>query len=86
VTFRSGQTVSGVSLSGPVTGTVLRVRPSIIDRSVLIVDLDVDGVEHNVPAEDCTLAESPIYMPDGRTQTRFVRVCRDAAGKYAVVD
>lgn len=37
-------------------------------------------------AEDCTLAESPIYMPDGRTQTRFVRVCRDANGKYAVVD
>jgi len=35
---------------------------------------------------DCTLAESPIYMPDGRTQTRFVRVCRDATGKYAVVD
>ncbi|HEY0650986.1 glycine zipper 2TM domain-containing protein [Phenylobacterium sp.] len=37
-------------------------------------------------AEDCKLAESPIYMPDGRTQTRFVRVCRDASGKYAVVD
>ena len=37
-------------------------------------------------AEGCTLAESPIYMPDGRTQTRFVRVCRDASGKYAVVD
>lgn len=55
MTFRSGQTVSGVSLSGSVTGKVLRVRPSIIDRSVLIVDLDVDGVEHNVPAEDCTL-------------------------------
>ena len=36
--------------------------------------------------DGCTLAESPIYMPDGRTQTRFVRVCRDAAGKYAVVD
>ena len=36
--------------------------------------------------EGCTLAESPIYMPDGRTQTRFVRVCRDASGKYAVVD
>ena len=36
--------------------------------------------------EDCRLAESPIYMPDGRTQTRFVRVCRDASGKYAVVD
>jgi hypothetical protein len=37
-------------------------------------------------ADGCTLAESPIYMPDGRTQTRFVRVCRDATGKYAVVD
>lgn len=37
-------------------------------------------------ADGCTLAESPIYMPDGRTQTRFVRVCRDASGRYAVVD
>lgn len=36
--------------------------------------------------DGCTLAESPIYMPDGRTETRFVRVCRDASGKYAVVD
>ena len=37
-------------------------------------------------SDNCTLAESPIYMPDGRTQMRFVRVCRDANGKYAVVD
>src|SRR4029453_9567352 len=36
--------------------------------------------------DGCTLAESPIYMPDGRTQTRFVRVCRDSSGRYAVVD
>jgi hypothetical protein len=36
--------------------------------------------------DGCTLAESPVYMPDGRTQTRFVRVCRDASGGYAVVD
>ena len=44
-------------------------------------------VEDRAPeADDCTLAESPIYMPDGRTQTRFVRVCRDATGRYAVVD
>ena len=42
--------------------------------------------ERPADAEDCRLAESPIYMPDGRTQTRFVRVCRDASGKYAVVD
>lgn len=42
--------------------------------------------ERSAPSEDCTLAESPIHMPDGRTQMRFVRVCRDANGKYAVVD
>lgn len=42
--------------------------------------------DRSADAEGCTLAESPIYMPDGRTQTRFVRVCRDASGKYAVVD
>ena len=39
-----------------------------------------------VDADGCTLAESPIYMPDGRVQTRFVRVCRDSTGRYAVVD
>ena len=39
-----------------------------------------------VDADGCTLAESPVYMPDGRTQTRFVRVCRDSSGRYAVVD
>jgi hypothetical protein len=39
--------------------------------------LDPDG---------CTLAESPIYMPDGHVQTRFVRVCRDSSGRYAVVE
>ncbi|HEX6860101.1 MAG TPA: hypothetical protein VF138_07900 [Caulobacteraceae bacterium] len=37
-------------------------------------------------ADDCQLAESPIYLPDGRTQKRFVRVCRDASGRYQVVD
>lgn len=37
-------------------------------------------------ADSCTLAESPIYLPDGRVQKRFVRVCRDSAGRYQVVD
>lgn len=37
-------------------------------------------------ADNCTLAESPIYLPDGRVQKRFVRVCRDAQGRYQVVD
>lgn len=54
-------------------------------------DREYPEPEHRVTdqprdGEDCRLAESPIYMPDGRTQTRFVRVCRDASGKYAVVD
>ncbi len=44
------------------------------------------AAERPAEPDGCTLAESPIYMPDGRTQTRFVRVCRDANGKYAVVD
>ncbi|MBU1376710.1 MAG: glycine zipper 2TM domain-containing protein [Alphaproteobacteria bacterium] len=44
------------------------------------------AAERPVEPDGCTLAESPIYMPDGRTQARFVRVCRDANGKYAVVD
>jgi hypothetical protein len=39
------------------------------------------------PSPDgCTLAESPIYMPDGRVQKRFVRVCMDREGRYQVVD
>lgn len=37
-------------------------------------------------ADNCTLAESPIYLPDGRVQKRFVRVCRDSQGRYQVVD
>jgi hypothetical protein len=40
----------------------------------------------SVGADGCTLAESPIYMPDGRTETRMVRVCRDSTGRYQVVD
>jgi hypothetical protein len=37
-------------------------------------------------ADGCTLAESPIYLPDGRVQKRFVRVCMDSDGRYQVVD
>ena len=39
-----------------------------------------------VGPDGCTLAESPIHMPDGRTQMRFVRVCMDSSGRYQVVD
>jgi uncharacterized protein YcfJ len=37
-------------------------------------------------ANGCALAESPIYLPDGRVQKRFVRVCPDSNGRYQVVD
>lgn len=37
-------------------------------------------------ADGCTLAESPIHMPDGRVQKRFVRVCQDSSGRYQVVE
>jgi hypothetical protein len=43
-------------------------------------------VEERRGADGCTLAESPIHMPDGRTQMRFVRVCMDSTGRYQVVD
>ena len=42
--------------------------------------------EQPVGADGCTLAESPIYLPDGRVQKRFVRVCQDSSGRYQVVD
>lgn len=44
-------------------------------------------VAEQAPGRDgCTLAESPIYLPDGRVQKRFVRVCQDSNGRYQVVD
>ena len=49
------------------------------ERSYSVTDSRTD-------ANGCTLAESPIYLPDGRTQKRFVRVCPDASGRYQVVD
>ena len=42
--------------------------------------------ERQVGPDGCTLAESPIYLPDGRVQKRFVRVCQDNRGRYQVVD
>lgn len=42
--------------------------------------------QREIGADGCTLAESPIHMPDGRVQTRFVRVCMGSDGRYQVVD
>jgi hypothetical protein len=43
-------------------------------------------VEDRMDRDGCTLAESPVYMPDGRVDRRFVRVCPDDRGRYHVVD
>ncbi len=42
--------------------------------------------ERRISADGCTVAESPVYMPDGRTQMRYVRVCQDSRGRFQVVD
>lgn len=48
---------------------------------------DRDYYPANRPTADgCTLAESPIYLPDGRVEQRFVRVCEGPNGRYQVVD
>lgn len=43
-------------------------------------------VEDRMGPDGCTLAESPVYLPDGRVDQRFVRVCPDRHGRYRVVD
>jgi hypothetical protein len=36
--------------------------------------------------DGCRLAESVIRLPDGRSETRYVRTCLDQNGRYRVVD
>lgn len=36
--------------------------------------------------DGCRLAESVIRLPDGRSETRYVRTCPDQDGRYRVVD
>lgn len=43
-------------------------------------------IEDRMGPDGCTVAESPVYMPDGSVDHRFVRVCRDYRGRYRVVD
>ncbi|WP_372786642.1 glycine zipper 2TM domain-containing protein [Phenylobacterium sp.] len=43
-------------------------------------------IEDRAGPDGCTVAESPVYMPDGRVDQRFVRVCPDYRGRYRVVD
>ncbi|MFC5390820.1 glycine zipper 2TM domain-containing protein [Brevundimonas bullata] len=42
--------------------------------------------QNNQNNDDCRLAESVIRLPDGRSETRYVRTCPDQNGRYRVVD
>lgn len=77
-TYRQGSYQGGYDNAG---------RDSYYERSYERQDsYRVDNRSGQTDVNGCTLAESPIYLPDGRTQKRFVRVCPDAQGKYQVVD
>jgi hypothetical protein len=43
-------------------------------------------IEDRQEPNGCTMAESPVYMPDGRVDHRFVHVCPDYRGRYHIVD
>jgi hypothetical protein len=43
-------------------------------------------IEDRTDRDGCSLAESPVYMPDGSVDRRFVRVCPDYRGRYHIVD
>lgn len=60
--------------------------PAYDERRTYVPPAPYRVVQAPPQADGCTLAESPIYLPDGRTQKRFVRVCQDANGNYQVVD
>lgn len=42
--------------------------------------------QNNQNTDECRLAESVIRLPDGRSETRYVRTCPDRNGRYRVVD
>jgi hypothetical protein len=43
-------------------------------------------VADRIGPDGCTLAASPVYLPDGRVDPRYVRVCPDYRGRYHIVD
>ena len=61
-----------------VTLTVAAARPSY--------GYAQPSYDYGRPPLACTYAESPIRMPDGRTQKRMVQVCPDSQGRYQIVE
>jgi hypothetical protein len=63
--------------------------PRYVERDVWVYGRH--GVRYHVIDDrfdryGCAMAESPVYMPDGRVDRRFVRVCPDQRGRYHEVD
>jgi hypothetical protein len=63
--------------------------PAYVQREVWVYGRH--GVRYRVIGDrydryGCTLAESPVYMPDGRLAYRQVRVCPDRNGRFYAVD
>ena len=42
-------------------------------------------VQERIGPDGCTIAESPVYFPDGRVDRRIVHVCPDYRGRYFIV-
>ncbi len=66
------------------------VQPAYVQREAVWVygrhGVRFRVMENRTEPNGCTLAESPVYMPDGRVEPRFVRVCPDYRGRYRIVD
>jgi len=63
--------------------------PRYVEREVWVYGRH--GVRYHVIDDrfdryGCAMAESPVFMPDGRVDHRFVRVCPDYRGRYYAVD
>jgi len=63
--------------------------PRYVERDVWVYGRH--GVRYHVIDDrfdryGCAMAESPVYLPDGRVDHRFMRVCPDYRGRYYVVD
>ena len=63
--------------------------PAYVEREVWVYGRH--GVRYHVTDDrfdryGCAMADSPVFMPDGRVDHRSVRVCPDERGRYYVVD
>ena len=63
--------------------------PRYVEREVWVYGRH--GVRYHVTDDrfdryGCAMADSPVFMPDGRVDHRSVRVCPDERGRYYVVD